>query len=733
MHASAPPARRHSDVFISNQHRVHEPYCDSRNSVCASNSVVNPSRSMSPSRHIPRSVSPCKHAGRAQSPVRMLSRSETFTTSIPQNSRNCVRNETFITARCDSPQTRQMTRSESFPSRRCESPSNPVRSESPCRHSVPSVHSHRNNACEEQSVHDRCSSPCHRIAWSERSVSPCSRSSGNRSRSQSPCRRLSQNESTHITNNSHLNNKAVPVLRHSRGVQRKAIMSEPDNNNVSRNVSVHEKVEKPIPVQRHTYHVSASKSHSSHIQTKDNVSHDNQTDSNKAVPLPRQPRHLSLQENHSEHVQKEQEVTMQTKRTYKQRPGIIRARSKPEIRPSDLVVKSDSFDSESRNQGRERPVSEIDFRHASSSHISRALSERSRSERQLVSASHDETNETEVQKRFAVSESLRSDLGTKHTADSGDYKLNKALSNTVSESKTRRKVIFGPKEDLHWGVIESKPKREVKLSRQSAIRSARKDVTSVSDKDVNVMKDDNQTQSDARSRKVGVPSKPIAGDQALEMKNVKSSQEEMKAQIQHSSNIDPSNKRTEVRTRHRVAFNDTEQKQSIDETDNIRPARVVARSRSEVRPRQEVEQQRPLLNSGLEVRPRSEVRSRSENRPVRGLHYLDRSNNIDKLNKTADLEREGTAVSPEHTPVDEKLVNGEDDGAIGDSSSPFGGLTSAIKGLSQLNVTDLLHVSWKSDCPRKDTNNSSPCSDCRPIPVSILTHFFLSLTAQFTA
>ena len=42
---------------------------------------------------------------------------------------------------------------------------------------------------------------------------------------------------------------------------------------------------------------------------------------------------------------------------------------------------------------------------------------------------------------------------------------------------------------------------------------------------------------------------------------------------------------------------------------------------------------------------------------------------------------------------------------------------------SQLKVMDLLHVSWKSECPRAkdDTNSSNTCSDCRPPSVSTLT------------
>ncbi|XP_050399142.1 protein spire homolog 1 isoform X2 [Patella vulgata] len=36
--------------------------------------------------------------------------------------------------------------------------------------------------------------------------------------------------------------------------------------------------------------------------------------------------------------------------------------------------------------------------------------------------------------------------------------------------------------------------------------------------------------------------------------------------------------------------------------------------------------------------------------------------------------------------------------------------------ISQLNATELMHVSWKSACCRTSTNSSAPCPDCRPVP-----------------
>ncbi len=56
-----------------------------------------------------------------------------------------------------------------------------------------------------------------------------------------------------------------------------------------------------------------------------------------------------------------------------------------------------------------------------------------------------------------------------------------------------------------------------------------------------------------------------------------------------------------------------------------------------------------------------------------------------------------------------------DNTATQSENSKIGEITGAIKA-GVTNVTDLLHVSWKSDCQRSSTNSS--CSDCRPIPVS---------------
>ena len=730
MHANV-PSRRHSDIFVSNQNRVH----DSRNSVCTSvsNSVVNPTRSVSPGRHAPRSVSPCKHAGRAESPVRFLSRSETFTTSIPHNAKNCVRNEPYVTARCDSPQLRQMARSESF-----SESSRPVRCESPQRHSVSSVRSHRSVACEGQNVHDRCSSPCRKVALSERSASPCGKVSGNRSRSQSPCRRLSQTDNTHVSSRSHASNKAVPVLRHSRSVQRMQSASASDYNNIDNHDTHIENSNNAVPSQRRTRYVSVKEYHSRRQLRESNSSHENQNNLNQAVPLSRESDQFSLQESRSEHVQREQEATSASDKTRKQRPAIIRARSKPEIRTAGLVVKSDNFETEVKHSARERPVSELDFRRPFSSRIPRALSTRSKSEKQLFSTSLDESNDLNKERQISGGRTVTTENKEQHIPDTTSN------SEKQNESKSRRNVKVDPKEAQHWGLIESKPKREVKLSRQSAIRSERKDVRlTQKEHGENSMMGDIDTQTDQKSRKSGVSTSHIK-DQSVEMRLNDHSEVGTKSDISESlvkeKEIGKSahdKPQVKIRTRQRVAFNDSESKQSVNEHESQsasnKPIRSITRSKSEVRPRPEVKD----ISGPAAVQHRPEIRLRSEKpemrsrSPVRGLHFLDKVDSVEKTNDSAVSIRERLNVSPVPSPNKDKDIS-EADCAIEGSSSTFGGLSSAIKGLSQLNVTDLLHVSWKSDCPRKDTNNSSPCSDCRPIPVSITnplaSSFSLSLS-----
>lgn len=712
------PSRRHSDVFISNHGHVHEPFYDSHNPVCVSNSVVNPPRSVSPCRHAQRAVSPCQHAGRAESPVRFLSRSETFTTSIPQNSRNCVRNKPLVTARCDSPQTRQLTRSESFSTPRCDSPSNHHRSDSPCRHSVPLAQSVRNNiACDRQSVHDCCSSPCHKVVKPERPLSPCARTSGNRSRSQSPCRRVSQTDNVHVSNNSHSSNKAVPVLRHSRSILRKPNKSVSDINH-----AVPANDQKDNDASNPTRHFSNTNYHSQ-MQVKDyQKSCKKEVGSNKEVPLFRKTDHLSLQDSNTEQLQKEQEVASTLeKKSHKPRVGIIRARSKPELIPSDLNLVSDNLDSKYKQPVRDRPVSEIDFRQPDTSRIPRALSVRSKSEKHLVSAFDRDSNQKELLERvpLAKHDTVVVESRTK-SKDTEAVKPKRNLSEYSTKSKTEVKV--DPKEEQHWGVVvESKPRREVKLSRQSAIRTERKDLRlPLNEKSEILVKDGSHVQSEiyTRSRKLGVVSDSDSQEKPSAMREVNDKVDQTKAKPV-----------TAVRTRHRVAFNEDEPKQSADETDNAsagsRPVKI-SRSKSEIRVKGEIQDvPRTLPETDLrlkgQLRSRSENRplvSRSENRPVKGLHYLDMTDMTETTNNNVDLGK--GRLSPVPSSSDEKLLNG-DDVSSEESGTTFDGLSRAIKEISQLNVTDLLHVSWKSECPRKETNNSSPCSDCRPVSVSILT------------
>ena len=727
MHANT-ASRRHSDVFISNhRNHVHEPFYDSRD--CVSNSVVNPPRSESPCRHAPRPVSPCQHAGRAQSPVRFLSRSQTFTTNIPQNAKNCVRKEPHVVARCDSPQTRQLSRSESFSVIRCESPTRHVRSESPCKRSVSSVssvHSVRKPACERQSAPERCSSPCRKAALSERPSSPSARISASRSRSQSPCRRISQTENTPVSNNLHSGNKAVPVLRHSRSILKKPSKSVSDINDIDDNISRNKDNHASVSNRNHE---ASAKNYRSQRQA-NQIANESESSSNKVMSTAIDTNDLSLQEDHSEHVQKQQEMTsLSEKKSHRPRIGIIRARSKPELRPSELSVKSDDFDSQSktyREKIRERPVSELDFRRPQTSRIPRALSMRGTSERPLVPASRNDRSKTGMNERTVLG---KTNIGTSKesasktqdsTTDAANVKETlRSIKNRVETTiASRRNAKSDPKEDHHWGLIESKPKRDVKLSRQSAIRTERRDIrVAQSEKNENKVKEDSHGTNDSLSRRLGDVSQTNVQENSSVRRSIETKEKEANE-----------TKGRVVRARHhRVAFTETEteSKQSIADSDNtsanersVKPVRTVVRSKSEVRHRlEDYEVPRPLPET--EIRSRPQIRSRSENRPVKGLHYLDKSDLVEKSSDHTEVSKD--RLSPVPSQSDEKQL---DDSVAAESSSAFSGISSAIKGLSKLNVTELLHVSWKSDpeCPEPETNKSSPSTDCQPIiPVSILT------------
>ena len=714
-------SRRHSAVFISNhRNSVHEPFYDYRD--CVSNSVVNAPRSESPCRHAPRPVSPCQHAGRAQSPVRFLSRSQTFTTNIPQNARNCVRNEPHMVARCDSPQTRQLSRSESFSVIRCESPTRHIRSESPCRRSVSSVHSVRKTACDRQSVPDRCSSPCRKTAMTERPSSPCSRTGGNRSRSQSPCRRRSQAENVPVSNNVHSGNKAVPVLRHSRSILKKPSKSVSDIDDVYNEVS--RKQISQTSLSNRNSDVPA-KNHNSQRQL-NVIARKSEINSNKVVSSDKDTNDLSLQEDHSEHVQKEQEVSsLQEKKSHRPRIGIIRARSKPELLPSDLKVKSDDFDSKYKNnieKTRERPASELDFRRPQTSRIPRALSMRSTSERHLVSVS--DKTKSNIVERTALDktnietnkETATKTLDTRTDAANVKENLRSIKDRVEATIASRRNAKSNPKEDEHWGLIESKPKRDVKLSRQSAIRTERRDVqVSQNEKSDNKTNEESNGSNDSVSRRLRDVSQTNNQEKSLGRGSTEFKEKDANT-----------NTTRVVRARQpRVTFNETESKQSNSDSDNssatekpVRPIRTIIRSKSEVRQRLE-DNEVPRPSPETEIRSRPQLRSRSENRPVKGLHYLDKSDLAEKSNDTNEVFKD--RLSPVPSLSDEKLL----DDSVGEpNSSTFSGLSSAIKGLSKLNVTELLHVSWKSnpECSQPETNKSSPTTDSQPIiPVSILT------------
>ncbi|WAR11786.1 SPIR1-like protein, partial [Mya arenaria] len=115
--------------------------------------ISDPHRSYSPAGHPPRSQSPHMSSGRSESPARRLSlsRSQTFTCSIPRKSRSCLRNETHIATRCDSPQTRSLKRNDSFPPPRSESETN-LRAESPRRHSIQVAQTHSVDSTKDTNI-----------------------------------------------------------------------------------------------------------------------------------------------------------------------------------------------------------------------------------------------------------------------------------------------------------------------------------------------------------------------------------------------------------------------------------------------------------------------------------------------------------------------------------------------------------------------------------------------------
>ena len=566
-------------------------------------SISEPRRCKSPSRHVGHSQSPSLHAGRAESPVRHLSRSETFTCSVPRKSRVCLRNETHIATRCDSPQTRALKHSDSFPPPRSESPNHSCRAESPRRHSVHMVHTSVDNACETQDPRDR--SRRHSVQHAHGFVSHSSRNLPN----SSSVRRNSSFAGACLSRSKHeTSREAWSENRHGNKTNPRSLSRDQSQSSIDNIVS---KVNKN----------SLAKS-----------------ENNESV-------HNGKTSNPQDKVTDTDEKTVDNVTLRRSRTAIVRARSRPDIQVKDIRDEEEKhfqfIESRASNKENERtrPASEIELSSKTRSQISRA---RSCVDRSLVSRS--------VDSKIPVrSEKVGTGISRRDSSETEN-----------GENET-----------------QSKPKRAVRLSRQSAIRTEGSEIRSKLQNKTAEQKVNEKSEEYGKSSESTLTSKP------------RESRNRRVGVVANESKVTDINK------------------SSTGDESVLKQDVTSSSERQNTSRRREFKQvtSRPILRSRSEVRP--------EMRPVKGSHNLP----VDFEHNNLDHSDDKHVIVPPlefRDPDNNVTPTNETNSFVTDNES----IPDVIKtSRAEFKVVDLLHVSWKTECTRQDpTNNSNPCSDCRPCP-----------------
>ena len=617
------------NIYTSNGECLHDmSYRDvgriarSKSTMC----IYESNRFKSAPEHYPhRSVSPNLHARRAESPVRHLSRSETFTCNVPVRSRKCVRNENYVSARCDSPQTRQLSHSDTFPPPRSESPSGGQRPESPRRHSVQIVHNieKADSAClsersrqhsyhprgnsvhetlshprvrvirhvqrhvsnvapyENKMKHDPCMSPCLKSTVSDRSDSPSCHS--NRSGSQSPCQHFTYSSLSSLTS------------------------------------------EESCTATNSNFQVKASDS--------------------------------TLVFNGEKSKASDRGKSDEQTRTIRQRPSIIRARSRQEINTSHLKSEEEKhFEIIERTKPSldlDQNQSENVFKKPVGTRVVKTLSMRTKVD---LFTKNDNTqqnlsNETDVK------------LADEVTEEGHGYK------------ETRESENYG--------------RRSSRLTRQTAIRTGRTDLRKVFSRSATVDSASDRTEN--RFKQVG----GISNDKNVTPGQEKDSKDKLTVENDSDKNVEPSSMHTS---------SDSTNIEKKTGSRLSRPVRPVIRSRSEVRPRSEVKPLKGSHDLSAEVEKRLSKNSDNESNKSH-VTFSDAVQNSDSVDSFTSKNHDFEANDNDLEDIDHTVPE-----VIQTSRSEF-------------KVKDLLHVSWKSECPRESTNHdpNASCSACRPLPVSTLT------------
>lgn len=599
-------------------------------------SIPEPQRCHSPRTCLARSQSPQMFAGRSESPVRQLSRSETFTCSIPRKSRACTRNETHIATRCDSPQTRAMKRMDSFPPR-SESPSTSARAESPRRHSIQAVHGCVSGACVSNNSADKP----HRYSYQPQHVH--AHVAHHRVRPQRHS--VAGDAPTFKTKHDHCN-----VACHNKKLDSERT-SSPNFNSKSCSKSLVENVKETVKHVENEVSDDKQKSSVSDLQGSETI-----TNSNTDGAIVR-----------------------------RSRSGVVRARSRPEItlrsRQLSLRQKEEEQFKLIENVGK----SETDF--SDTNKVSRSVSYRERPTSALDSKT--QTKIAEMRARTSGRPSSRLVLSKTRQIE----KLTEGNGDSIEKDEVTEKG----ESDTNTGV-PVRPKREVKLSRQLAVRTDRgrvkvNDGAEIARIDTNIDKDDSVKSREMRPRRFGVVSRDrfsseTATDAAVSQKSRGKTEGSSAAPKEEVSSL-----------------------QSGESSSNEKEEEV---------PRRAFRPVRPVIRSRSEVRPRPEVK------PLKGSHNLP----VDFENNNLDHSVDKLVIIP--PPEFRDPVDSEDSSDKLDSDSTISGdigdIPDVIKtSKAEFKVADLLHVSWQCettpiDSPPTNTSNSS--TDFR-IPATVSTFHFL--------
>ena len=701
--------------------------------------------------HPPRSQSPQLSSSRAESPARRLSRSETFTCSIPRKSQSCMNiHESHITTRCDSPQTRSLRRQDSFPPPRSESPSsvtsdNSVKSSSPRRHSIQVTdrsprasniqteersRRHSDQVTVDQSAESEVRTRHHpvRHAGARDSHGCLRRHSMHVDRNKdggqtSRPHHIATRPRSHADNVSDVKFSVV----HERDCDREAVCKTSDSLlhevksdvvprpmavRVSRLVSRHASVAgdastatqqhaprtKPAWLDSTCTHDSDSdqevkyRSELRIDQTKKvnqtDISVQNQKEASDSPNTLQQHvtdtdnKHVTNMRNPVSHLQESHsadDILDGSKSAAQSKVGIVRARSRPEINSS---MKSRRMLIREEEEKIFRKIESVRKGERSQSAVTRSESQRVRpaSVAGITRSVDRERPATELD--FNRQSAIRANIIRARSGQRAPVIARHNMQTSLKESDTDHQANENKKiEDSKPTDQDESPKRNVKLSRQSAIRTERSDIRlKIPAKPVSESDDDSKPK-DSRLRRIGVVTR--------DARDLNDGSSVSKTESQNSK-TDPASDSNSSRCESPDRVCSTAQLE-------VRPLRRVTRSSSEVRPRSEV--------IGVKV--------------TAGGHFGNTDHHSDQ--------QQHVIIPPPEFRDSEHSKGNHDDAEDTYLDLDLGEIPETIKtSKAEFKVSDLLHVSWACDSSPEDVE-TNPLSTSFRIPLPVSSRLYTTL------